>query len=244
MGLQVQFEIAHNLVHGLVGGKAQYGLSSLSYSAFDPIFYLHHSNIDRIWAIWTAVQQHRLVEEIHKFDALKLSPLGNLYPRWHLFVSLLVDINKYKLCNKFPTVEKLICFLILEPKSINIQLSYVINFQQLKKLTAFSTLEYRGKPYKAHCAQSYEQTPLKPFAFHTPYNNNEKTYSHSKPVSIYEYEKELKYAYDDLEFGGMTIPELDNYINANLKARSRTFVGIHLHGIKKSGNKLQWCSTI
>lgn len=56
---QVQFEVAHNLIHALVGGNSTYGLSSLSYSAFDPIFYLHHSNVDRIWAIWTALQQLR-----------------------------------------------------------------------------------------------------------------------------------------------------------------------------------------
>ncbi|BFZ05930.1 hypothetical protein BsWGS_08969 [Bradybaena similaris] len=148
---EVQFEIAHNLIHAFVGGDSEYGLSSLSYSAFDPIFYLHHSNIDRIWAIWTALQQHR------------------------------------------------------------------------------------GKPYKAHCAQSFEYTPLKPFAFHNPYNNNEKTFQHSTPTNIYEYEKELLYAYDDLEFGGMSIPKLSGYINDNLKSKSRTFVGIHLHGIQKSG---------
>ncbi|CAG5118988.1 unnamed protein product, partial [Candidula unifasciata] len=148
---EVQFEIAHNLIHGLVGGKAQYGLSSLSYSAFDPIFYIHHSNVDRIWAIWTALQEHR------------------------------------------------------------------------------------GKPYKAHCAQSYVHTPLKPFAFHTPYNNNEKTYSHSTPVNVYEYEKELGYTYDNLEYGGMGIPDLENYINSNLRGKARTFVGIQLHGIQKSG---------
>nr|QCX35557.1 Hemocyanin [Lymnaea stagnalis] len=148
---EVQFEIAHNLIHGLVGGNSKYGLSSLSYSAFDPIFYIHHSNVDRIWAIWTALQQHR------------------------------------------------------------------------------------GKPYKAHCAQSYTYEPLKPFAFSSPYNNNEKTFSHSTPRNVYDYEAELGYAYDSLEFGGMAIPELDDFINSNLKGRSRVFVGILLSGIKKSG---------
>nr|AEO51767.1 hemocyanin alphaD-subunit [Helix lucorum] len=148
---EVQFEIAHNLIHAYVGGNSKYGLSSLSYSAFDPIFYLHHSNIDRIWAIWTALQQHR------------------------------------------------------------------------------------GKPYKAHCAQSYVYTPLKPFAFHTPYNNNEKTFAHSTPTDVYDYEKEFQYGYDNLQFGGLGIPQLENYINEHLKSKSRTFVGIHLHGIKTSG---------
>nr|WGL47534.1 hemocyanin 1 [Physella acuta] len=147
---EIQFEVAHNLIHALVGGKNPHSLATLSYSAFDPIFYLHHSNVDRIWAIWTALQ------------------------------------------------------------------------------------ELRGKPYKAHCAQSYTYEPLKPFAFASPYNNNEKTSSHAVPRNVYDYETELKYTYDQLEFGGMSVQQLNDYINNNQKTKDRTFAGILLHGIKKS----------
>ncbi|XP_012938877.2 hemocyanin 2 [Aplysia californica] len=147
---EVQFEVAHNLIHALVGGNTQFGLSSLSYSAFDPIFFLHHSNVDRIWAIWTALQQ------------------------------------------------------------------------------------YRGKPYKAHCAQSYVNQPLKPFAFSSPLNNNEKTFSHSVPTNVYDYAEELGYDYDNLQFGGMGIAELDQYIKSTQKSKDRVFYGILLHGIKKA----------
>ena len=47
----------HNLVHVDVGGNAPtgptYGLmSDPGIAALDPIFYLHHSNIDRMWAAW------------------------------------------------------------------------------------------------------------------------------------------------------------------------------------------------
>jgi tyrosinase len=50
----------HNLVHVYVGyfGAATaplYGLmSDPGTAALDPIFYLHHSNIDRMWALWNA----------------------------------------------------------------------------------------------------------------------------------------------------------------------------------------------
>lgn len=49
----------HNLVHVYVGGSAPagdtYGLmSDPGLAALDPIFYLHHSNIDRMWAMWNA----------------------------------------------------------------------------------------------------------------------------------------------------------------------------------------------
>lgn len=40
----------HNLVHTLVGGDGV--MSYPGSAALDPIFYLHHCNIDRMWAAW------------------------------------------------------------------------------------------------------------------------------------------------------------------------------------------------
>ncbi|KAF3205711.1 hypothetical protein TWF106_001033 [Orbilia oligospora] len=45
-------EKLHNDVHMQVGGNGIMGL--ISYAAFDPIFWLHHNNIDRLLAIWQA----------------------------------------------------------------------------------------------------------------------------------------------------------------------------------------------
>nr|P81732.1 RecName: Full=Hemocyanin 2-c chain; AltName: Full=KLH2-c [Megathura crenulata] len=56
---EVQFEIAHNSIHALVGGNEPYGMSTLEYFLYDPIFFLHHSNTDRLWAIWQALQKYR-----------------------------------------------------------------------------------------------------------------------------------------------------------------------------------------
>ena len=56
---EVQFEMVHNAIHSWTGGNSQYGMSSLDFTSYDPLFYLHHSNVDRIWAIWQALQQHR-----------------------------------------------------------------------------------------------------------------------------------------------------------------------------------------
>lgn len=39
----------HDLIHGFVGG-----VMGGSQSALDPIFMMHHCNIDRIWAVWNA----------------------------------------------------------------------------------------------------------------------------------------------------------------------------------------------
>ncbi|PQE08166.1 hypothetical protein CJF31_00008268 [Rutstroemia sp. NJR-2017a BVV2] len=47
-------ESPHGTVHVYVGGA--YGhMSMLSYSAFDPIFWLHHANVDRITALYQAM---------------------------------------------------------------------------------------------------------------------------------------------------------------------------------------------
>ncbi|KAH6650426.1 common central domain of tyrosinase-domain-containing protein [Chaetomium tenue] len=43
-------EDVHNEIHDRIGGNGH--MSSLEVSAFDPFFWLHHFNIDRLWAIW------------------------------------------------------------------------------------------------------------------------------------------------------------------------------------------------
>lgn len=46
-------ENIHNLVHNAVGGYGH--MSDAATSAFDPIFWLHHTNIDRLFAMWQAI---------------------------------------------------------------------------------------------------------------------------------------------------------------------------------------------
>jgi tyrosinase len=43
----------HNAVHGIVGGQ-QGWMNDPDTAAQDPIFWLHHSNIDRLWAVWVS----------------------------------------------------------------------------------------------------------------------------------------------------------------------------------------------
>ncbi|XP_076457104.1 hemocyanin 2-like isoform X2 [Babylonia areolata] len=143
---EVQFEVTHNAIHFLVGGYGPYTLATLHYSAFDPIFFLHHSNVDRQWAIWQQLQMKR------------------------------------------------------------------------------------GLPYKAHCAGSMTEEVLKPFGFPPPYHNDAKIHDNARPDKIYDYESVLDYTYDSLQFGGMTIDQLDHYLEER-KSKDRTFVGIMLHNI-------------
>jgi len=41
----------HNAIHGAIGGLMQ----AFPTAALDPIFYLHHANIDRLWSVWAGV---------------------------------------------------------------------------------------------------------------------------------------------------------------------------------------------
>uniref|UniRef100_UPI0030FD2111 Hemocyanin Functional Unit CCHB-g n=1 Tax=Concholepas concholepas TaxID=137544 RepID=UPI0030FD2111 len=56
---EVQFEVLHNALHSWIGGTSPYGMSTLEYAAYDPIFFIHHSNVDRQFAIWQELQKHR-----------------------------------------------------------------------------------------------------------------------------------------------------------------------------------------
>jgi hypothetical protein len=46
--LQNQMNGVHGAVHGRTGGD----MGSVPTAAYDPIFYLHHANVDRLWASW------------------------------------------------------------------------------------------------------------------------------------------------------------------------------------------------
>jgi tyrosinase len=48
----------HDQVHGLVGGGDEQKLALMSWpdlAGLDPIFWLHHANIDRLWAVWNKI---------------------------------------------------------------------------------------------------------------------------------------------------------------------------------------------
>ncbi|MGE7368691.1 tyrosinase family protein [Neorhizobium sp. NPDC001467] len=60
--------LPHNIVHSLVGGAKpgtdpnqwwNAGLMSIPITAgLDPIFWLHHANIDRLWTLWSSMSGH------------------------------------------------------------------------------------------------------------------------------------------------------------------------------------------
>lgn len=50
-GLTDPHTIMHNAIHGWVGDSAGH-MTPPTVSNFDPLFYLHHCNVDRLWAMW------------------------------------------------------------------------------------------------------------------------------------------------------------------------------------------------
>ena len=59
---EVQFELLHNYLHAWLGGPDSHSMSSLDYTAYDPVFFIHHSACDRLWAIWQELQRYRKLD--------------------------------------------------------------------------------------------------------------------------------------------------------------------------------------
>lgn len=53
-------ESLHNQIHGLIGNGGH--MSIIDYAGFDPLFWLHHANVDRLLAIWQALHPDSFVE--------------------------------------------------------------------------------------------------------------------------------------------------------------------------------------
>ncbi|RIB12712.1 hypothetical protein C2G38_1976203, partial [Gigaspora rosea] len=58
-------EIVHNSVHCSLGRKGGHMRKS-DIAAFDPIFFLHHCNLDRLTAIWQAINPNAWIEDSDK----------------------------------------------------------------------------------------------------------------------------------------------------------------------------------
>ena len=80
LDFQSQLEGFHNDVHVWVGGH----MSDIPFAAYDPIFWAHHTMIDRIWRVWQLRHPHATPP-----DALLASPL----PPFRLSVAQTLDVT-------------------------------------------------------------------------------------------------------------------------------------------------------
>ncbi|KAE9377099.1 Di-copper centre-containing protein [Stipitochalara longipes BDJ] len=70
-------ENIHDNIHVDIGGGAGH-MSFLAYSAFDPIFWLHHTNIDRLFAIWQAIHPNQYLTQMEEGTGTYTIPPGTL----------------------------------------------------------------------------------------------------------------------------------------------------------------------
>jgi tyrosinase len=72
--------LVHDPVHMWVGGTME-----LSTSPNDPVFFLHHANVDRLWAVWERKHGHEKAylpaREATRFDEDKAMPVLSTKPR-------------------------------------------------------------------------------------------------------------------------------------------------------------------
>jgi len=53
------FESVHDAVHVLTGGTSGGHMYYVDFSSFDPAFWLHHTNVDRLFALWQALYPNK-----------------------------------------------------------------------------------------------------------------------------------------------------------------------------------------
>ncbi|TVY48584.1 Polyphenol oxidase [Lachnellula occidentalis] len=66
-------ESVHNSVHGAVGGQSGF-MTFLDYAAFDPIFWLHHTNVDRLIALWQAANPTKFLTPLQDPGTFTILP--------------------------------------------------------------------------------------------------------------------------------------------------------------------------
>ncbi|OXV11945.1 hypothetical protein Egran_00294, partial [Elaphomyces granulatus] len=66
-------ESIHNNIHGITGNGGH--MTYLEVSAFDPIFWLHHCNVDRILALWQVINPNSYVQpESNNYGTFVINP--------------------------------------------------------------------------------------------------------------------------------------------------------------------------
>jgi tyrosinase len=69
-------ESIHDQVHGFTGGGGH--MSYIDYSAFDPLFMLHHAMVDRCFALWQVINPDSYVEPMPAQFSTYTIPVGSM----------------------------------------------------------------------------------------------------------------------------------------------------------------------
>ncbi|KAK8139858.1 hypothetical protein PG984_000981 [Apiospora sp. TS-2023a] len=69
-------ESLHDTIHLAAGGNSGH-MAIIAYSAFDPIFFLHHANVDRIFAMWQILHNDSWVEPMAAVEPTRTISYGD-----------------------------------------------------------------------------------------------------------------------------------------------------------------------
>ncbi|DAA75792.1 TPA_exp: Tyrosinase [Trichophyton benhamiae CBS 112371] len=69
-------ETVHGYVHGLVGGQGH--MTYIPWSSYDPIFWLHHANVDRLIALWQAIYPDSYVAQVPNGGGAYMTERGTM----------------------------------------------------------------------------------------------------------------------------------------------------------------------
>lgn len=81
-GFTNSLEAIHDSIHVYVGGQNGGHMGDPAVAAFDPIFYLHHTNVDRLFSLWAALNPGVGVSDMQKNGAT-LTATTALLPFWN-----------------------------------------------------------------------------------------------------------------------------------------------------------------
>ncbi|KAK8126358.1 uncharacterized protein PG998_002117 [Apiospora kogelbergensis] len=68
-------ESLHDTIHLAAGGDSGH-MAIIAYSAFDPVFFLHHANVDRIFAMWQILYNDSWVEPMMAVEPTRTMSYG------------------------------------------------------------------------------------------------------------------------------------------------------------------------
>ncbi|KAF2847615.1 Di-copper centre-containing protein [Plenodomus tracheiphilus IPT5] len=94
-----QLEDPHGWMHGVIGGgwdetqsttKFRGHMWPLEYSAFEPLFMLHHTNVDRLWALFQAIKPNATMGRSN------IGPNGNVYLEDDQYVNASTELLPFR----------------------------------------------------------------------------------------------------------------------------------------------------
>ena len=87
-------ENVHNGIHAMVGGDDQFPghMTNIAVSSFDPIFWLHHANVDRYFAMWQVLHPESYIEPT-------VTPWGTYTDPPNATISAGTDLSPFHLDN-------------------------------------------------------------------------------------------------------------------------------------------------